>query len=369
MLKFYYAIVALGMWIGAGIDRAIETYMRALGAMPGFGSIMQKMPHGRVNVGNANGGYAIANGQIKIELNKDFFVPDHRVTVAVSQVFATTAPNASDVRRFFSQIQLNSNEGVIFTAPFDMFYDMMRYLENASAPAIYFGVAAGAPATALFSFNMHHANFRAALDLLTGLQTANFSTLNLTLSVNPDNANGFLGGVGPAAATYQVAVDAVQIADPAFSGTDANSRKAIVYGKARHHYKAMAQKVNVAGGVSPQELLLDTGGKTRFITFHSYTAAGVLANGIIDTINLSAGGVDYMNNVSFAALQQENIAERGFNQVGFACFDLGDDSKAWIPMKDLNSCKLKYSTLAGAPAGCIINVGQDYSIGLEALNA
>jgi hypothetical protein len=188
------------------------------------------------------------------------------------------------------------------------------------------------------------------------------------LTVAPDASNGFSGGVGPAVATYQVAVDAHQISDPKYSGTDKVSRNALIYGKARHHYKSMAQKTGGAGA-SPQELLLDTGGKTRFITFHTYSAPGVPADGIIDFINLSAGGVEYMTNVSFAALQQENIAERGFGIVGFACFDLGDDSKAWIPMKDLNSAKLKYQTTATAPNGWVANVGQDYTIGLEALGA
>lgn len=370
MKRIYVFLVCMAQWVGAAIDEALTGYQVAIGGILQFGSIIPKMPHSRRNVANGTGGYTTQNGQVKLELNKDFLTSDHRISVLVAQVFATTAPNAFDVRRFFSKIELQSNEGTIFSSAFDQFYDAMRYLELASAPVNYAGVAAGAAATSSFSFNMHHANDQATLDLLTALQTADFSTLSLVLTCAPDANNGFIGGVAPAAANFTVGVDTHEYQDSAFSGDSAAQRKTINYGKARHHFKSMDEKSSASAAASNQEVQLDTGGRTRFLFLHSYnTTSGVnvLANGVVNQITLNVNGKNVLQGVQFANIQQENVAKRGFNQAGIAVLDMGDDPKGWIRMEDVNTVKLQYSTLGTAPAGWLVRVAQDYTTGLAAL--
>lgn len=330
-------------------------------------SILSKPPRGRRNIANATGAVLTNGGQIKIPLNKDFLVADHAVNVAVSQTWGTNAPSSSDVRRFFSRLELTSNEGTIYSADFHQVYDQARFTELASSPVVALGAGGGAAATATFGFNLHHVNDEATLDLLTALQTANFSTLELVLTVAPDASNGFIGGTGTVgAAAYTVAVDACEY--PGLSGRSAEERKGIAYGKARHSFKQMQEKTGV-NAASNQELLLETGNKTRFLFLHSYNttaAIPVLANGIVDKISLSIGGQDYMGTVAFRDLQQENIGQRGFNQTGVAVLDMGDDPAGWIPLENVNEAKLRYSTLGTAPATWKVTVGQDMSNNLAA---
>ncbi len=366
MKRLYFLLVSFGMWLGAEIDAALTRYMISIGAVLQFGgSIFSKMPHGRRNVANGNGATNVANGQISLDLNKDFLTEEHIVTLSIAQAF-TGAPTSSDVRRFFSKLEIASNEGTIFTAGFDQIYDLMRFAEMASAPQIVLGMAA----TANFSFTLHHSNDRATLDLLTALQTANFSTLRLILTIAPDASNGFIGGTGPGVATYQVAVDTEEIPDPAFSGRSPVDRQKITYGKARHWCKAMQEVDSNSTAATTQNILLECGGRVRFIAFHTYNTTGalpVLANGIVNTVSLSSNGVDYAVNKSFLALQQANLAKRNFNQVGVAVLDMGDDPKGWIPLENVNTAKLVYTTLAGTPAGWTVKVCQDHTTGLPAL--
>lgn len=334
-------------------------------------SIIKKLPSGRRNVANGSGTASSNNGQIKVDLNKDFLTSEHSVSVAVSQTFGTLAPTSSDVRRFFSKLELVTNEGTIFTAPFDLVYDIMRFTELSSAPIIAPGAGGGAAATAGFSFNLHHAMDEAHTDLMTALQTANFSTIALVLTVAADNNNGFIGGTGTlGVANYTVSVDAYQLADQKFSGRSAADRASILYGKARHWFKAMSEKSAAVSAASQQEVLLDTGNRTRFISMHTYnTTSGVnvLTDSIVDKVSLNVNGVDYLANASFANQRQRNIGDRGFNQVGVAIFDFGEDPAGWIPLEHVNTAKLLYSTLGTAPAGWLVRVGQDYATGLEAL--
>lgn len=350
--------------IGALLDQYLFAYfVRAGFVLPV--SLISQLPAAFRNVANGSGGAAINNGQIRLELNKDFLTSEHVVNVGVSQNF-TGVPTSCDVRRFFTKIELITNEGTIYTSDGGVLYDIMRFTELSSAPI---NVLA-ATSTSQFSMNLHHAMDNSHADLLTALQTANFSTLSLVLTVAPDANNGFIGGTVPVAALYTVAVDALQLADPSFSGRDAASRNKIVYGKARHWFKAMAEKSAAVSAASSQEVLLDTGNRTRFIILHSYnTTSGVnvLADGIIDTVNLNVNSVDYIANRKAINQRQRNIADRGFNQVGVHVFDFGDDPKAWIPLEHVNTAKLLYSTLGTAPAGWLVRTAQDYATGYEAL--
>lgn len=334
-------------------------------------SLISKSPHGRRNVANGSGAVLTNNGQIRLDLNKDFLVARHQVNIHVSQTWGTNAPSSSDVRRFFSKIELVSNEGSIFTSDFAQFYDLMRFNGLSSAPVVVPGAGGGAAATADFSFNMHHAMAKSHADLLTALQSSGFSTLALVLTVSADAANGFIGGTGTVgAAAYTVTVNSVELPSSTFSGHTPNERAAIKFGKARHWLAALDEKASASAAASNQEVKLTTGGRVRYIALHSYDTTGAiptLVNGIVDKISLAVNNSIYFNNVAFKDIQQENIDERAFNQTGVAILDMGDDPKGWIPLEGLNEVKLQYSTLGTAPAGWKVRCAQDYATGLKEL--
>lgn len=328
-------------------------------------SLISKKPRGWRNVANANGAVLTNNGQIRIDLNKDFLVSRHKVHVDIAQAF-TGVPTSSDVRRAFSKLELVSNEGTIFTSDFAQFYDMQRFASLASSPKITLAAAAKAS----FAFNLPYANAKAHADLATALQSANFSTLALVLTVSPDASNCFIGGTVPLAAAYTVAVDSQEHAQAGFTGGNANDRNAIKFGHARHYFKAMDEKSSASAAASNQELKLETGGRTRWVILQTYDTTGaipVLANGILDKVNLSFGGHDYFVNVAGKTIQQENVDERNFDQTGVYVLDMGDDQAAWLPMVNINEVKLRYSTLGTAPAGWKVTCAQDFTVGLDNL--
>jgi len=321
-------------------------------------SIISKPPRCSRNVANVSGAVLTNNGQIKLDLNKDFLTAEHLINIAVSQAF-TGVPTSSDVRRFFSKIELVTDQGTIFSCDFHQFYDGMRFTEQASFPAIVLAAAS----TAYFSIAMHHANHESITDLLTSLRTADFSTISIILTVSADAANGFIGGTVPLAASYQVSVDSIEL--PGLVGV-------APYGQARHNLKQMKEVSSASVAVTNEEVVLKTGGRTRFILLHSYNTTGaipLLANGIIDKVNLAFGGVTYLKNKDFRSIQQENIAKRNFNQAGVAVIDLGKNPKGWLPMENINEVKLEYSTLGTKPAGWKVTVAQDWTDGLAALKA
>lgn len=325
-------------------------------------SIIPKPAVSRRNVANANGAVLTNGGQIRIPLNKDFLAVMHRLNVSVSQTWGTNAPSSSDVRRFFSRIELVSNEGSHYSSDFHQFYDAMRYTERASAPVVALGAGGGAAATAKFSVNMHHAMHATLADLVTALQTSGFSTLDLVLTISPDASNGFIGGTGVVgAAAYTVGVDSIELPD--MSGQTKEQRDGIVFGKARHYLKSMKEVASASAAVSNEEVVLKTGGKTRFIFLHSYNTTGAiptLANGIIDKITLDFGGRTYFGSIEATSIQQENVAVRDFNQTGVYVIDMGKNPKGWLDMENVNEIKLLYSTLSTKPAGWKVTVAQDW---------
>lgn len=374
-MKSYFSTHLLGLVFVLAIAAclyAVPQHADSLALLVGVGyTQIIKSPRGRRNIANKTGAVLTDNGQIRIPLNKDFLVARHAVNVAVSQTWGTLAPTSSDVRRFFSKVELISNKGSIFTCDFHQLYDLMRYAGQGSSPVVALGAGGGAAATATFSFSLHHAMLHAYLDLLTALQSSEFSTLDLVLTVSPDASNGFIGGTGAVgAAAYTVGVDSIELPSPVFSAHDPAGRAAIKFGKARHWIKAMDEKSSASAAASNQEVKLETGGRVRFVLLHSYDTTGAiptLANGIVDKISLAVNGVDYFNNVAARDIQQDNIDERGLILTGAILLDMGDDPKGWIPMEALNEVKLKYSTLGTAPAGWKVRCAMDFATQLKEL--
>lgn len=329
-----------------------------------MGSILRKTPHARRKIAAATGAVLTNAGQIKIDLNKDFLVAEHILNIAVSQTWGTNAPTSCDVRRFFTKAEVVTSDGVLFSCDFHQLYDLARFTEAASAPVFTAGAGGGAAATVTFSVDLHHINDECLYDLWTALRTADLSSASVVLTIAADASNGFIGGTGTAgAAGYTVTVD--QRAIPGLSGKSREDRDAIRFGLAKHKINHLAEIIGGAAATQ-QNITLKTGNRARFLILHTYSiTGGALANGIIDTLSLSFGGVDYLQNVKAVDLQQENIKNRSFAQTGVIVVDMGDDPHGWLPLEGLAEAKLQVTTLATAPASWRVTCAQDYTEGLE----
>lgn len=322
-------------------------------------------PAGNRSVASGSGASNTNNGQIRLELNRDFFCEEHKLNIDLSQTWGTNAPTAFEARRAFSKFELVSSDGVLYSADFHQTYDQARYAETSASPVVAYGAGGGAAAKASFAVDVHHFMDEAFLGVLSGLQTADFSTLSIILTIAAKDQGAFSGGtgtIGEMSAT--VTVESVEY--PGMTG-DKASRMAMAWGKARHMFKAMQEKTGT-NSASNQEVMLETGNKTRFLFLHSYDTTGaypVLADGILDKMNLSVKGVDYLQNISCKSIQQGNVHRRGFNVTGVAVIDFGDDPLGWLPLEDVAEVKLKYSTLSTAPATWKVTLAQDMCVGLR----
>jgi len=329
-------------------------------------SIIAQPPRATRQVAVASGATNQNLGKIKIPLDKGSLVAEHVVFVDITQTFATTAPNASDVRDAFSLIELISDRfGTLVSVPFAQYYDAMRFTENVSAPEITYGVAGGAAATAAFQFDIHHALDGAQLDILTALQTEEHGSVYVQLTCALDAANVFKGGVGGAVATYNITVQEESFPD--YSGREI-SAGGLYYGFAHQTFKSLDEGL---GGAASKELqpLLSTGGKLRFLFLHTYDLTGalpVLSNAILDQVSdLEIRGTNFHKNVSAKSIRARNAANRGFNQAGVYVIEFGDDHRGWPDLTGLNEVRLKYKTKAGAPANWKVQVMQNSIIDLH----
>lgn len=330
-------------------------------------SIISKPPRSRRAIASGSGTTATNGGVIKIDLDKSFLTEEYSMDVAVSQTWGTNPPSSSDIRRMFSKFELvSSTFGTVYSCDFHQLVDQAKFTESSASPVVTLGAGGGAAATARFSVDCHAENDSSLLDLLTALQASEHGSLYMQLTISPDAANMFIGGsgaVGVAAVT--VLVDAKEYRG--YSGKNIRAGS-FVFGKAKHVFKRMEEKSSASAAASNQEIMLETGGKLRFLFLHSYNTTGTiptLANGIIDTISLDIGGVDYFKNCAAASLQQDNVGSRGFNQTGVTVLDFGDDPTGWPDMAGMTEVKLKYSTLGTAPAGWKVTCVQDFTVGLE----
>lgn len=334
-------------------------------AFAGVGSTrLQKVPCSKKRVGSASGGVAVNAGQISIALPKGLLVEEYKLNVGVSQTWGTNAPSSSDVRRFFSKIELQSSSGTMISLDFHQFYDLARFTESSSAPVVALGAGGGAAATAQFAVDLHLIMDECVHDLMTALNTAELSSLSLVLTPAPDASNGFIGGTGTVgAAAYTVTVD--QKALPGFAVKTQFDHDKHGYGRAVHRQMSIGEIVGGAA-VTSQSFKMKSGCKTRFIILHTYSITGsALANGIIDKITLSVPGHEYYTGIDAFAIQQDNIKGRGFSQSGVVVLDQGDDPTQWIDTRGLSDILVEVTTLATAPASWRVTCAQDSAEGLE----
>lgn len=299
----------------------------------------------RIASGVAGGGESL-----RLQLNRDWLISEHKVNVSVSQVYATSDPTSVDVRDFIQTVSLETSDGRRVFVTGAQIFDFGRFYE--SAPNVVSDLTV---ASAFYSFEVHHANDEALLDLLTALRSNELTTLDMVITFAADAANGFKGGVGPAAASYDVTVESYDYE------MLAETQYGALLGSAKH-YQEKQSKVGTTTGAQA-DIQLVTGNLTRAVMLHAYNTAGavdVLSNAIIGNLRLNINGRDFRVTTG-VDVQQDNVYKRGFNVPGVYVIDFGDDENGFLDLRNINEARLQWDAGAGAPASYRVDVMQDYT--------
>ena len=302
-------------------------------------------------------GSSTSGAQLRLQLNRDHLIAEHKINVLATQTYAGGAPTSVDVRDFIASVALETSDGRRVFLTGAQAYDLGRWTEsNVLVSNSAFGTGAN---TSRFSFEIHHENDGALLDLLTALRSNELSTVDLVLTFPALGANGFKGGTTATACAYDVTVDSFDyemLTETQFGQP---------LGSAKHYQEKLGSKTGTAAGSQP-DIDLITGNLTRFIVLHAYdtatTAVPTLADTIIGNLRLNVNGRDYLvsNGVE---LRQMNVLKRGVNSAGLFIIDFGDDENGWLDLRNVQQAKLQWDVLAGTPAGYRVDVSQDFTRG------
>lgn len=314
-----------------------------------------KYSKGLMSLRTVANGTGVGGGQTRLQLNRDHLVAEHVINVAVSQANTGTDPTSVDVRDFISSVALETSDGRPVYLTGAQAYDLARFTED--APRVVSSL--GATSTATYSFELHHENDEALLDLLTAMRSNELSTVDLVITWAADGANGFKGQTSPAAAAYTVSVQSADyelLAEKQFGQ---------FLGVARHYQEKLGSKsVASAGAASQADIDLITGGLVRFIGLHAYDTTGVatLADTVVGNLRLNINGKD-VRVFTFDDLRRMNAAKRGFDQTGVAFIDFGDDERGFLDLRNVQQAKLQWETSSTNPAASRLDICQDFTRG------
>lgn len=300
-------------------------------------------------------GSAVGGGTLRLDLNRDWLVREHKVKVSVSQANTGTDPTSVDVRDFISSVSLETNDGRRIFLTGAQAYDLARFRESASRVVS----SLGATSTAEYAFELHHANDGALFDLMTALRSNEFTSIQLAITFAPDSANGFKGQTNPGVAAYSV--DVLSYDMEQLSGAYAVQYEQLL-GSFKHWQNNLGSATGTVSG-QQADIQLVTGGKVRGIMMHCYDTTGsapVLSNSIVGNLRLNINGRDYAVS-TFAEVQSDNAASNGFDHTGVAMIDFGDDEIGWLDLEGVNQARLQWDVLSGAPAGWRVDFSQDYT--------
>lgn len=278
-----------------------------------------------------------AGKEIRIPLKRDSLVAELKVNCTLSQVFAV-APTASDIRRAFKTVSIESGDGErLVNVPFHVIYDMGRLTENGSSSTI----ALGTPSTAVFNFEIHFEADGAKYDALSFFRTKNLSDLVLVLTQADDASGVFTGGTTPGAQTTSVVVTAEEypdmLADPA-------------WGSMRQILRAESTASETGTGDKTVKLRGRNG--TRFVMIHAFDTSGATptpSDALLTNITIQQGE-RIKKKTRYTTLKGDNLAKRGFNVVGCVVIDQGDDETSYLDFTDASDVDLVLTVAAGAPA-------------------
>lgn len=313
-----------------------------------------------------SGATNINGGVIHIDIDRVWLVNRFTIAVSVAQSF-TGVPSSSDVRRFFTSAQLIVDKGEGQKMTFYQLYDLARINKQAPAPV----VVLAANSTAVFLFDLHAQNDGAIGDLITSLLSGKYSTLALELTIAPDATNGFIGGTVPQVATYSVEVMPHEMRDQTPPKRDDQSGG---WGIAERVIKNQSVILTTQAALE-QDVILTSGGRCRYVTIHAFDAGSygnptdaIFNNGA--RISMEVDGFKYYENTLLSAIKQSNVNDRNIPATGMVLLDFGDDPHGWPDMRNAKDIKFHLSIPASAnmPAAGRLEIGQDYTKGLELLH-
>ena len=314
---------------------------------------MYKIPRGNAATRLDGTLSAVGGGQIRIPLKKESLMAMHDVFVTVSQAF-TGVPTSVDVRRFITDLSVETSDGRRMFVTGYQAYDLGRFPEE-STPGVSSTLAA--TSTAAFLFNLHHANFGALFDLMSAIPAGTLTTFDLVITFAADTNNGFIGGTTPLVASYTATARSEGF--PSLLGQP-------WVAKMRHIVERVMQPGTAGAGTS-YDLRLISNNRTRFIMFHAFDTTGAVAlpsDGVINNIRLTINGEE-KKITTFTETRKKNAGHRRFDVVGCGVIDFGDDEDGWLDLRSVNEPKITVDIASGAPASYLITLAQDYSIQMQ----
>ncbi len=324
------------------------------------------------NVGNKSLSGA---GEIRIPLNKDHLTAEHQVAVSFSQSF-TTAPTAmGDLAPVIRNVSLQTDKGTLVNADGLSIVNLSALTEQQPSQR----KTVGTTSTGMLVFDLHHENDGALQDLLSALESGEFSGLDLVLDLADPNAVGvYTGGAGASGLTFTVRVNAKTYPDltgvgklDAFQTVDPETGEAIEtpneyagIGSALHHVATQVMTGTTSGDQQPVRLQAK-GALLRFLQLATLDTTGanpVPSDAIIDEVRLVVGGTQVFQG-TFHELQAENEAKRAVSRLnsGVAAIDYGDDEVGFLDIAENNEALLYIRVAAGAPASWEIRLTEDFT--------
>lgn len=285
--------------------------------------------------------------QFRLPLKRDSLLAELIIHVSLSQVFAV-APTASDVRRAFKSISIESGDGErLVNVPFHVVYDLGRFTESASTAAVVLGT----PSTANFAFEIHFEADAAKHDALSFFRTKDLSDLTLVMDMADDASGVFSGGTTPGAQTMTVVVAAEEypdmLADP-------------VWGSIRKVLRAETTANETSTG--DKTVKLRGRNATRFIIIHAFDMSGavpVLSDAFLNSVTIQIGE-RVKKKIRATAIRQDNISKRGVNLTGVYVIDQGDDETSWLDFTDAGEVDLILNVASATSHRFII--GQEFYV-------
>lgn len=289
--------------------------------------------------GTGNGDSATTT-QTQIQLNKDYFTEKYLVHIVTSQA-SSVAPTGFTPQNCISSIMLEfsggkrGGNGPRIYIKGKALYEVMRFFKNTPAPLTTFATPTS---SADWMFYVDMAMAESMIDWMTGVYTAEYSQIKMTINWNTTTTGIFTGGTVSGAVFHVVDVTAYNT--PVVDRSKGSN--AVWLATSQHRVYNLTK--NPTGAGSGDDVQLQTGRKVRYIQINAYNNSGALSDSIVDQLNILFGGYNYQT--TWNKLKNANLADRNYSSVGTVFLDYADDPKGWLDLSQLNEARLKWTSLA-----------------------
>lgn len=303
-------------------------------------------------------GDTTTNTSSKFLLNKDYFTSEWKLKITSTQA-STVAATAANVLQAIKSVTLEfsggkrGGNGVRMNLSGQELYDLMRINDNVPVPLAVFSATL---AKVEWTMDIYAALAGAYDDFMTGVYTAEFSQITLTVNWN-DYATAAIFSGGTLTGTTVTHTCALAARTMPVPDTSEGSNAQFL---AAAQMTARSQTKSPAAAGRGDDVLLQTGQKLRYVLISSYAAGGALSDAIVDKVYFNFAGYNY--SASFGELKNANQHERGFSETGRAFLDFGDQSSGFLDLTNQNEARLLWDSLA---AGTV----RFAEVGLRALNS